>query len=380
MFSKITDRFHKSNDSKAKLLNFKEVYELDKKLKKYYFAGLFQKNQATARFISKYQRAKTTEPIPTRMIDFLKQTYQEEEELPTNEHELFVSISMSEDLESCNSDPVDTNTAQLSIVVQEPIATTITDITTATTAPYTTTTAVASATTFTAASTAASATTIITNMHPAAAVPTNNQSILYTVHEEDEEEEEESEIHAKQNIPKPFGSEVLISWYVTKTNCQRLTINCSQKSKALLRSISRKNMPDKERCNSLGVDGNPISQNSNTKFSKLDFPTDSYSIAILRTIKMEQKSYGWEYPVDSYTHYLLANHPSLSSKNFQDSPKPTRSPVPIISHHSKTANTFKQDEECENIKSDKENCSGNLEEAGGLHHIDLEDLEVGYQS
>ncbi|KAG7661941.1 uncharacterized protein J8A68_004544 [[Candida] subhashii] len=52
MFSRISDRFHKSNNQKAKLLNFTEFYELDNPIKKQYFRGLFHKHQAGARKIS----------------------------------------------------------------------------------------------------------------------------------------------------------------------------------------------------------------------------------------------------------------------------------------------------------------------------------------
>ena len=65
MFSKISDRFHKSNESKAKLLNFKEFDELDKPIKKQHFRGFFRKHQAGARKISQELHQKETPGPPS---------------------------------------------------------------------------------------------------------------------------------------------------------------------------------------------------------------------------------------------------------------------------------------------------------------------------
>ncbi|KAG7660961.1 uncharacterized protein J8A68_005481 [[Candida] subhashii] len=398
-FQTTSNTSQQTSKSKISLLSVTEFYKLDKKLKTPYLVGLFQKNQATARFISKYQKAKTTKPKTTRMINLLKQSYQEDEKLSNRAHKLFVSIAMDEDLESGNSETADTNTNQSSIEVQETVSTAIPDLTTTNPAAYTTTTAATSPVT----SPAASATTVtITNIHHAAvAGTTNRHRILFTIIEEDEEDddedeeeeegggggggggedevggedddedEEKNEIHATQGIPKSFGSKILISWYKTKTNCKWFATNYCQKIKEIWRSISKKNVLVQELCDPLAVDDTANTQIAKTKFSELGLPSDSYSISILRSIKMEQKRYGWEYPVDSYTHYLLANHPSVSSNNFEDSPKPTRNPISFTSRHSKTTNTFKQDEECEDIESCKENY---------LHHADFDDIEVGYRT
>ncbi|KAG7660494.1 uncharacterized protein J8A68_005995, partial [[Candida] subhashii] len=265
----------KSSDSKSSLLSKTEFNKLEKNLKTLYFTGLFQKNQATARFIAKYQKAKLNSSYPMSMNEFLKSIYNEtpQNEIPEQIHKLFVQIAMNEDIESHNPVPAD-NTNKSSIELESSFdntvtvnnastsATTVADETTCTPVvpdvvfAETTCTVVVPDVVFAEPTTtvvvpdavvaapvvipaAAAPTATTTSIPPIAAttatktILSSSDTILFSADDEDPEEEEEFEFHAIQNTTTSFKSKLFNTWYKTKIRSKAFRIKSVKQIKKL---------------------------------------------------------------------------------------------------------------------------------------------------
>lgn len=101
-----------STKPKAKLLSTNEFYNLSRRMKKIYFKGLFEKDQFSARVISKHVHTRTT--TPRRMVNFFSPTYHDPvgDHLPNEIQYLLFFMGTNEDLERENAVVVETNSTQ----------------------------------------------------------------------------------------------------------------------------------------------------------------------------------------------------------------------------------------------------------------------------
>ncbi|KAG7661960.1 uncharacterized protein J8A68_004563 [[Candida] subhashii] len=86
MFTKLSAKFHKSNNQKAKLLNIPEFYDLDEPIKKQYVRGLFHKLQAGARKISQEIHQKPTSEPQSSIYSTQPSNYSEVVPANSNNH------------------------------------------------------------------------------------------------------------------------------------------------------------------------------------------------------------------------------------------------------------------------------------------------------
>ncbi|KAG7664817.1 uncharacterized protein J8A68_001634 [[Candida] subhashii] len=89
MFSRISNkipRFHKSHNSRPKLLNIQEFYYLEKPIRKQYVRGLFHKHQAGARRISQEIHQKQTSEPQSSIYSVEPSTYSEVDPTDSNNH------------------------------------------------------------------------------------------------------------------------------------------------------------------------------------------------------------------------------------------------------------------------------------------------------
>ncbi|KAG7661176.1 uncharacterized protein J8A68_005312, partial [[Candida] subhashii] len=279
----------KSSDSKSSLLSKTEFKKLEKNMKTLYLTGLFQKNQATARFIAKYQKAKLNSTYPFSMNEFLKSIYNEtpQDQIPVQIHKLFVQIAMNEDIDSYHPVPAE-NTNKSSIDLESSFANTVTVHTASTSAnavdDETTTIAVVPDVIFAETTTTAvvpvvvaaeSASTVVvpdavfaestTNVVvpdvvaatpvviPTGAAPTStttitppiaattatktillsSNTILFSADDEDPEDEEEFDFQAIHNTTTSFKSKLFNTWYKTKIRSKAFRIKSVKQIKKL---------------------------------------------------------------------------------------------------------------------------------------------------
>ncbi|KAG7662934.1 uncharacterized protein J8A68_003524, partial [[Candida] subhashii] len=269
-----------SSDSKLSLLSKAEFKKLEKNMKTLYFTGLFQKNQATARFIAKYQKAKLNSTYPITMTEFLQSCYKEttQEKIPETIHDIFVQISMNEDLENYNPEPADNTTESSTGLESSSDNTATTDPTSMslttvaveiTTAPVVAAVApvvVAAAETTTAAvapvvAPVVGATVVPTPIPATATTATNtvlisSDTILFSSDAENSEEEEEIDFQAMYNTKTSFKSKLFNNWYKTKIQSKAFRINSAKRIKKLFTFFSKENSLDHADCFELSTEEN----------------------------------------------------------------------------------------------------------------------------